>query len=243
MTKKDEIVKKIKSKGYWEVNIHPEIYNKNRLEKTKLEEIIQKAIVSLRGWDYPHLYGREDECESGPYLITNGIEKYVDWKEMIEFWRMTQSANFIHLLALREDWMGDTEYRKIWSREKKLKDNKRLLGVLGALYTLTEIFEFTKRLSNQNIFDQSIIVNIKLHNIQGRALYEDSFRRMPFSPPHISGTGIWEWSKDYVAEEMTSKSHEFSLNTFKDLVGLFGWKNLPVDSLKNEQQKFLEGKL
>lgn len=77
------------------------------IDKQKIKEIVRSAVVGLWGWDYPHFR----DSESDPYPILNGIEKFDDWFNHIEFWRMTKSANFYHLLALREDWIGDVEYR------------------------------------------------------------------------------------------------------------------------------------
>jgi len=240
---KNEVIKKIKSKGYWEINIHPDIYNSQRIEKPRIKEIIRSAIVELRGWDYPHFRDSEGE----PYPILNGIEKYIDWSNHIEFWRMTQSANFYHLLALREDWIEPERYKYMdigWGNNEDLK-NKRWLGVFGTLYTLTEIFEFAKRLARQNIFDENIVIEVKLCDLENRILVVDSSSKVPF---------IWErkarikepWSYHknlFSVNDVLSKADELALDAFIDLVYLFGWDNPPVESLKNDQQKFLQGRI
>ena len=227
---KDEVIKKIKSKGYWEINIHPDIYNSQRIEKQRIKEIIRSAIVELRGWDYPHFRDSEGE----PYPILNGIEKYIDWSNHIEFWRMTQSANFYHLLALREDWIEDVQNME-----------KKWLGVFNTLYTLTEIFEFTKRLARQNIFDENIIIEVKLYDLENRILVVDSSNKAPFlweKKARIEEP--WSYHKNlFSVNDMLSKADELALDAFIDLVYLFGWDNPPVGSLKNDQQKFLQGRI
>jgi len=240
MSNKDEVIKKIKSKGFWEVNIRSDVYKSQRIEKEKIEEIVKNSIVSLRGWSYP-VFGLN---RLKPYRISNGIENVFDASDLAEFWRMTQSANFYHLLALREDWREDVDHVSLLGKKEDLK-GKKWLGIIGTLYTLTEIFEFTKRLASKNIFDEKVIIEIKLHDLNERMLIVDSYNRMPFLDPHIARISEpWNFQQnEFSVVELLSNSAEFAMSSFKDLVFLFGLDNLPIDSLKNDQQKFLQGKI
>ncbi|MFQ5862791.1 MAG: hypothetical protein ACE5IC_06670 [Candidatus Brocadiales bacterium] len=240
MSGKEEVIKKIKSKGYWAINLHPDIYIKERIEsRAKVKEIVRNSVIELRGWYYPHFKDRISE----PSPSINGVEKFIDWRNHIEFWRMTQSGNFVHLLALREDWLEDIEYRNIWSHGDELK-GKKLLGALGTLYTLTEIFEFAKRLAKEDIFDEKVVIKVELHDLLDRHLFIDSYDRVPFMAPPVSKEGgPWKCDKSYAVTELMNKANEFAFEAFLNLVDLFGWENPPTDNLKNDQQKFLEGKL
>lgn len=234
-TNKDQVIEKIKSKGYWEINIRPVVYSELRVEKRRLKELVRSSKVELRGWDYPHFRDSGGE----PYPIQNGIEKFIDWSGNIEFWRMTQSANFYHLLAVEEDWMEPSGLKYM----HQLK-NQKWLGVLGALYTLTEIYEFAKRLASQNIFDESMVIDIKLHDLQGRKLIVESFDRVPLYDKVAKLSEPWEFTKkEILVADILSKSAQFALDAFVDLVFLFDWINLPTDSIRNDQQKFLQGRL
>jgi hypothetical protein len=240
MSNKEETIQKIKSKGYWEVNIRPDVYNSQRIKKNEIEDLIRRSAVSLRGWSYP-VCGLN---RLKPYRILNGIENAFDSSDHAEFWRMTQSANFYHLLTLREDWREDISHLSIWGKKEDLKD-KKLLGILGTLYTLTEIFEFAKRLASKNIFDENVIVEIKLYNLNDRILVVDSYNRVPFSYNHVAKISE-PWSfhqKQFSVAEILSKSDEFAINAYIDLLYLFEFDNPPIDSLKNDQQKFLQGRI
>lgn len=236
MTSRDEIVKKIKSKGYWVVNIHPDIYVEQKIEKRNLKEIIQKATVRLSGWSFPYSSDRVDE----PHATLNGIETYIDWDFGLEFWRLTQSANFLQLRAIKEDWTEYSEYDNIWSHGDELK-GKKLLGILNTLFTLTEIFEFARRLITQNIFNETIVIEIKLNKLNNRVLFVDSRRRVPFSWDRMSHVDDWTWKKSYAVTEFLNNSSKYALDAFQDLVYLFNWEQPPIDSLKNDQEKFLQG--
>lgn len=240
---KDDVIKKIKSKGYWEINIRPDVYNSQRIEKQKIKEIVRSAVVELSGWDYPHFRDSEGE----PYPILNGIEKFIDWSNYIEFWRMTQSANFYHLLALREDWIEAERYKHMqigWGDSSELQ-NKKWLGVLGTLYTLTEIFEFTKRLVAKNIFNENIIIEVKLYGLENRIFVVDSPDKVPFMFERKAKISEpWAYHKTlFSVNEVLNKADELALNALIDLVYLFEWDNPPVESLKNDQQKFLQGRI
>jgi len=113
---RDDVIKKIKSKGYWEINIHPVTYQDVRVSATKLRELIKSCVVELRGWDYPHIH----QDEGGPNAIPQGIEKYFDSGDyLIEFWRLTTSFNFYHLIALIEDWMPHMQFNTSFTRKGK----------------------------------------------------------------------------------------------------------------------------
>ncbi len=239
---KDKVIKKIKSKGYWEINIRPDIYNSSRIDKRNIKELMDRSKVSLRGWSYP-VYGVN---ALKPYPITNGLENCFNSDHDIEFWRMTQSANFYHLLALSEDWMENIKYHNVWSDENELK-GKKWLGVLGALYTLVEIFEFSRRLASQNVFDEEITLEIKLHDLKNRMLVIDSPNKAPFFSPHIAREdNPWNNPNQNIKiDELLNKDklNEMVLDAFIDLVYLFSWDNPPLENLKGDIQKFLGGRM
>ncbi|HHT9119009.1 MAG TPA: hypothetical protein ACFYD3_00500 [Candidatus Hypogeohydataceae bacterium YC41] len=237
MNQKDKTINKIKSKGYWVINIHPEVYQEKRIEqRSKIKDVVRNAVVGLRGWDYPHYFS---VGEHEPYIIGNCMESFKDWENHIEFWRMTQSANFVHLLALREDWSGNIKYQNVWAPGDKSTVEK-ILSVFNTLYTLTEIFEFAKRLVQQNIFDPNVVIQLTLYDLLDRHLLADSWPRIM---PHVSKTYSWPWINTYPVEDILNKTYEFAFDAFRDLIDLFGWDNPPIDMLKNEQQKFVQGKI
>jgi len=241
MTKKrDEVITKIKSKGYWSINIRPVVYmNKLIPDRASVKQKVRNAAVELRGWDYPHFSNRGEET----YNIINGIETVFSWENHVEFWRMTQSGNFFHLLALREDRTDLSNFSNLWSTSNELKD-KKLLGILGTLYTLIEIFEFTNRLIKQNIYTNNLIIDIHLHDLYKRQIWVDSQNRLPFFYERGSQSEEpWQWKEEYKLNDFSEKMESNILNPYLDLIDLFGWENPPVDVFKNDIQKFLSGKI
>lgn len=239
----EQVIQKIKSKGYWEVNIHPETYKEKRIEKEQIRNLIKSSVVRLSGSDFPAFSNTDNE----PYNIANGIEKAVFRDYSKEFWRMTQSSNFFHLIALWEDWRGKVKYNNMWSDENIYFNEGEWLGVLGALFRITQIFEFAKRLASQNIFDENVLIDIKLHGIKDRILVVDSFNKVGFrqiDEKKATGDNTWSYTeKMFSVTELLNKADELALKAFQDLVFVFNWDNPPMDSLKDDQRKFLEGRI
>ncbi len=232
---KDEIIKKIRKKGYWEVNIHPAVYNANLLPKEKTEVLIKDSVVELRGWDYPHI-GTNSRMMSG-------VESITDWEHYVEFWKMTTSGNFYHTFAIREDWIEYGADRNMWSNENL--SGKKLLGAFSTLYTLTEIYEFARRLVTQMNLSNNVVIDIKLFDLKDRRLHIDSYNRTPFFSPRIATT-VEPWSndkKEISLSDILEKSSELALNDYLSLIYLFEWDNPPIDNLRDTQKKFLEGRI
>ena len=60
--------------------------------------------LELRGWEYPAI------LRGAPDVVRERTQQYFelsnDWQNHIEFWRMYKSGQFLHYLALREDWLS-----------------------------------------------------------------------------------------------------------------------------------------
>ncbi len=234
---KKALILKIKGGGYWEVNIRPVVYPETKLTHPRLKSLTQESVVTLRGWDYPHYRDRNGE----PVNIQNGIEKYTDFDDIgaYELWRMTMSGNFYHIFGLTEDHF-DRAYDSYYTRGESAKD-KRVLSVWGTLYTLTEIFEFARRLALKDLFGKQIYIDVSLHSIQDRELIVDNSQKIPFSYSRKSVEYSWSnKQKIYQTKNFINSSSDISFEAFIDLMALFQWDNPPISNLKDDQLKFLK---
>ena len=102
---------------------------------------------------------------------------------------------------------------------------------------------FTALFSNSD----NVIIEIKLHNLKERHLFVDSSNRVPFAFPREARIDE-PWSnpnQNVSVNELLGekKVEELALSSFLDLVYLFQWDNPPVENLKGDIQKFLEGRI
>lgn len=231
------LLEKIKARGYWRINFRPRAYEGDLVALTKAKELVEKSTVQFRGWDYPHFPTRNDD-ESGLSPCGDYYEGWVDWWNHIEFWRMYKSTQFLHYLALREDWYENSKW------EAELAKNKQpftSLGVGGTIYQITEIFEFAFRLGRLGLYQKGLTVDIKLENTQGRALWIDDPRRLPFSFPRKTGAPFIHLKRELPADDVISANHDVSLDALLELFENFEWSP-PRDLIKTQQEQVRSGR-
>lgn len=235
-----EFIKKIKSRGYWRINFQP-LVDKEKLEVlSNCKEIVEKNKVELRGWDYPH-FPRRTGADTNLIPGENYYEGWVDWWNHKEFWRMYKSGQFLHYLALREDWFEDSEWDQQLSQKIK---PMTVLGILGSVvYQVTEIFEFLSRLTSNGLYDEGVRVSVSLNNIKGRGLWIDDPRRMPLFYELETGAEKLTFEKEYTKDQILSTPKELAFEIIMKIFDSFGWENIPVEVIKNDQVNFLAGKI
>lgn len=211
---------KIHSTGYWRINIRPTRFQPDRIPSlSQCRDIIKEVKVSLRGWDYPHIDQRE--LLSGQ----DWIESRTDWMSHIEYWRFYQSAQFIHHLSCRED--ADRPSRKV-------------LSMLGTLYTTTEVLLFASRLASKNLLEPAAQISIKLLGMDGRLLDEPG---RVLSREYIARVDEITFDKVIETELLIATSSEIALDATVSIFERFNWEYPSRQVLVEDQRKLLERRL
>ncbi len=240
----EDVKKIIKECGYWEVVFTPRVFNSELIsDRTTCKQLLEKNSVQLRGWDYPHIPKADMEYQK-IYLGTDHCEAFIDWGDYKEVLRFYQSGQFIHYFALREDWMNVDKLSEIVSGCDPHKDTKpgSVLSFVGATYSLTEIYEFLRRLtSGSNIYDNGVRVVIKLHGAQGRKLVSLDASRIDLFWSYVSNIPeITLPEKELTKDEVLNSSKELALQAVRYLFETFGWENMPMQVFEKDQQNLLE---
>lgn len=126
----------------WSVAIQPLPRLESRIPLVRLQDRVTEAAVSLRGWPYP---GRPTSVA----FSDSWIDAVVEWQDYHERWRFHTDGLFTHRWRGRED-----DYPRF----------RNTLNWLSATWTLTEIWEFAKRLYGK---DQTVDAARVLLNIEG----------------------------------------------------------------------------
>ena len=232
-----ETIEKIKSQGYWRINIHPLNFIKDRiLSLSQCEEIIKNSVVELRGWPYPTTH------YNIPILRgQNWIQVIADYTDEIDVWRFYQSGQFSQFLALREDLMDLEPIKKMVIPAREI--NKPVLCLEYTVYLLTEIFEFLSRIAKQGIYKEGVEIKIELINTENRKLFIFDPMRAGFLEDYKTADSKLSYQKTLSEEEIIEKSKDSSLEAILWFIDRFGWKNPNVTSIKDMQQKLLERRL
>jgi hypothetical protein len=237
---KNNLLEKIKSRGYWRINFQPLIYTQKFISLGECKDIVEKNTVEHRGWDYPHFPRRSGE-DTGLEPGENFYQGWIDWGEFKEFWRMYQSGQFIHYLALREDWLEEAIWRH--NLHDKIKPMS-LLGIIGSVvYQMTEIFEFLSRLGTAGVYDEGVRVSIGLYNTENRKLWIDAGLRVPLLQEYKTVAKKIEFDQEFTKEQIITNPNDLALKVIIYIFDRFGWHNPPVETIKKDQDSLLSGKI
>jgi hypothetical protein len=227
-----DIISKIKSRGYWFVNVRPLKFEKEKLKSlAECAELVKTCSVRLRGWPYP-------------YVNANVIKSGVDWVQgevdsgsYIEYWRMHQSGQFAHLFACREDWWKENSL--FGGEHLKKIEPMSTLEVLMTLFTLTEIYEFAARLAEKKLFEEALNVTVELHGMKGRKLiFIEPFRTL--FDEYVCAVNDLPRSLIISVEDVLGKAHELALDHAIWVFERFNWRSVRRDILQKDQEKLLQ---
>lgn len=229
----EETIQKIKSQGYWEVVIRPLKFQKDRITSLNdCKRVVEESKVRLRGWDYPHI-SRKYGIKSG----NNWVENLTDFEAHVELWRMYQSGQFYHLFGCWEDWWG--KVRIFWSEQSHTTPGYGLC-FLCTLFSLTEIYEFAFRLAKNDIFDDSLKLDITLHGMKDRRIVTLDIRRS-LNSNYISNIENISLTRTLTVSELIERRKEYAVDDTITVFERFNWFNPPKKVLTEEQDKYLKG--
>ena len=225
---REQVLEKIRSRGYWKVIIRPLRFKKTLIDSLKeCITLVEENSVRFRGSDYP-MFSKEHVRSKGDY-----IESVIDWDAHVEVWRMYQSGQFVHLAGVYEDW---------WKVEELIhKYGGPILSTLSTLYTVTEIYEFASRLAQKNLFENRFTLSIQLNGMKNRILQTLDFRRILFRTYICDIEEITD-DRKFSVEEIITKPYDLALDHTIRIFAQFNWMDPPREILKQDQKKFLEGR-
>lgn len=232
----EELPKKIKTLPHWRVRLQPSRYEIQKdKDPTKAFNLMEQASVRLGGWNYPYIGKERIEQIRAENYIASGC----DWSDIVEYWRLYYSGQFIHLFAT---WERTDEKLLKHTRERVLRgsDVGELPGIISIsniLFILTKVFEFAARLCEKHLYKENLKIVISLENIENYALTTDWTRCWHSHYPATAPSIKREW--DLEIPKLLAKCNELSLDGMIDFYKHFGWDEPSVDVLRKDQADFL----
>lgn len=211
------IVTKIRTRGFWRIVIRPSSFDQERVRYDELEEIMRRAAVRLRGWDFPHF------DKHGLKYGMDFVGSETDWQHHLESWKFFQTGQFVFLGGMKLDWRDQSTLSDPLSGYV----NGRVLGVIESLWTITEVFELAARLATTSAGAAEMVVRIELGDLMGRELFVDEARRMPLQTTCIAN--IESFNKDFPvgAELLLANPDELAITAAQEVFLRFGWRADP----------------
>lgn len=210
---------------------------------TVLKEVMKNSAVQFRGWDYPHTPTANNEHQ-GMYVSGESVEAWIDMDQYKEVWRIFTNGQIIHLFGLREDWWGEDTWLSPDHPLKKIKPNT-LLDVIGATYSITEMYAFFRNLSESFYPEGSrLCVEISLFGTNRRKLQVLDPRRFPLFDGYECHTENVVLPKiSYSREELMEKYVDLAFEQIKKLIAQFNWDNPSLGVIQDDQKKLIERRI
>jgi hypothetical protein len=217
---KPGLVDDIKSRGHWRINFRPVVLDDPLPSLTQARDLVIENRVSLRGWDYPHIPVQRPDLSSGITMHDAHVEAWTDWDTHREIWRMYLSSQFIHLVALHEDW---TENRQ-WAAPGDDFQPGTQLSIRGGIWHIAEFYEFLGRLMTRGLYSAGADCRIELVNTAGRALWAEP-GRVPFDLAQVTSADTIRFARTWQPANFSAR--EAAVETAQVIFDRFGWAVRP----------------
>lgn len=204
-----ETLDKIRSRGYWRTLIRPTVYSASLLEYGRLESIVDRVAVQIRGWDFPHR-SRSEQLARG----ANWIGQESEWAHHLDAWKFYSSGQFIIYQGNRYDWRG--------SDAPNGPSASPRLSVGDAVFTFTEVFELAARLATALPGSDPLSVSIGAFGLNGRVLLVDDPRRGDLFVDYRASDDFNQ-AFEIGRAELLADSRSLAVEAVRQLFLRFGW--------------------
>jgi len=232
------LIKDIKSRGYWRIELHSTEYQAKRLTtRAGMEALVSNATVSLRGWPYPY-YRAGETSYNGQWL-----EGKIAWENFREYWRLYESGQWIHYARLHGAGASREEvFSGMWPLPPEHAGYVHVRGDI--LFALTEIFHFAMGLAQGGVLDPTAFLSVQLHNTKDYMLFESFGRFFTHRYVNQSDTPI-TFEQTIPASELSATADTMALNMAIKVFSVFGWipAEASVRNLVEDQKKLIERRL
>ena len=211
--------------AYWSAGIAPAPLGEQRFPHGRqLVQIVMERAVALRGWNYPHVPRNEPPQGVVP-LPDGGIEATTDTMQYHEVWRLHPSGLFTHRWRLRED---GTAY-------------KGTIHFLAAINTVTEVFEFGRRLYRDDQTVSAVTFRIALEGVLHREGSGDSLDDLPYGARAVRD--VASHSVEVARAELVGGILAPGVEAAASLFGQLGFTGISREFIKHKAQEFLSGRV
>jgi|GEM_PF-2057201 len=219
---KNGLLDRIKAGSRWRVRITPKRGTEPEIRLSEAQEIVSSRRISIRGWDFPHISNRSDEC-GGFERHNHYLENWTDWSTRQEFWRFYKSGQFVFMERLEE-------------QDRPIPNVAFYVDMVGAIYSITEFFLFANRVAGHKYFQARCDLEIMYaapeptHLLAGRG-------RIPFfETRRFDGTEIKiKKSISHTNEEFGGR--KMAAEALLEFFDHFGW-NPDISQIDTEQEKY-----
>jgi hypothetical protein len=227
------VLEEIRSRGHWDIAIHPLLYDRDRLDPGELQPVFDRCTVKLGGWMFPVATRAEPFTIEADAIVQNGFR----WNHYKEVWRFSTSARFMGASAFWEEWRDQSG---LWPPDQGWKPGGRI-SVTHVLRMLLGIYEFASRLATAVPGVDDFVIRTTARGLKGRELYVDDSRW--FLPgAHVASSDRWPFERQLSRSALARESGVLALDAARRLFAMFGFSP-PAGQLEGVAHELKPGKL
>ena len=206
----------VPGEGHFSITLEPLPRLEDRIPLGELERRVLNATVSLRGWPYPHT--------ADIAALDAGIESRTRGMGYRERWRLLGSGFFAHRWQIRED---------------RINSRTGTLDFINALWSLTEVWTFARRLYGEDGTVERLRVTLAIDGLRGRRLtgapeYYLPIRALP------SADDEFNREVTVTRPRLLADADRFPIEWSLSLFHRMGATGIAPDTLREHQLRLLE---
>ena len=225
------VIDRIRARAHWDIAIRPEPFRSDLVAYDRLEEILNQAVVRLRGWPVPFVDNREPVLRGQDWIGQN-----IDARVLphMEAWRFFTSGQFAQLRVVSADLRAGTETTPMNA------DGASIIEVWEILFYLTEVVELAARLALGNAGGEQMTIETRLHGVENRLLVAGTSSRELVGDYRATMSSIEEMRTEQ-REHLLAESRQIAVEMAREMFLRFGFK-APEQVLADYQRELTEGR-
>ncbi len=208
------LVERIRTKGYWDVAIHPDPFRSDLVPYDELDAILNQAVVRLRGWPVPFIDYRQAFVHHQDWIGQDIDARDVSHEEA---WRFFTSGQFTQLRVISAD-------RRVGAEATPVPVGAAsVIEIWEILFYLTEIVELAARLALSHAGGDRMTIDIHLHGLENRLLVSGTPERMLERDYRTSAPSIWE-KRTLQRDHLVAEPRQVAVDMSREMFLRFGFK-------------------
>ncbi len=219
-----QVLPGIVNSGHWDLIAMPNRHVKERVPTiATLAEALQASIVSLRGWNFPHINEREARN------FAQGRQSFTAWEDRryYEALRAYVSGLFF--------WRGT-----YWDDSPIFGGSAaRQLSWVSLIFQITEFFVFLSRYYARIAADATLSVTVRLTDTNGRILVSRGDAG-PLFDDYVCADDKIEITSECSVSQLRASPEEIARPVIRRVFEIFQWTGVQDDLIQQRQRQLIE---
>jgi hypothetical protein len=205
-------------------------------------KLVESNVVSLRGWDFPHVDPR-DTYNAGEYVAC-----VTDWERHVELWRMYRSSQFVYIGNLwdisfdtQRNLMAELKRPSVLATPEQKGSIAGAISFVGLIYSITEMYMFASRLATARGVVDKVSINLMLRDIDRWALASGE-PAIVWHRFYQSRIPMIDASMDMPASDLIEDFARSAIPAIQEVFQGFNWNDASTNVITQWQDRLLSGR-